>query len=235
MMTFLLGIDIGTSSAKAVLFDVDSSQIVAVAGHEYPIYHPAPDRAEQDPDDWWRATVDVVKRVTTEAKVDSVAGISFCGQMHGFAMVGTDLKPVAPAIIWPDQRTANTVAEVIALLGAEAYAATAGTLPAAGFMAVTLPWLKQHDPALLGRIHKVMLPKDYVRLRMTGEVATDPSDAAATALFNVTTREWADNIIQPAGLPTEILPTIRAAVAVAGYLRSDAGAELGLRAGAPVI
>src|SRR6266581_3569100 len=115
-MTFLLGIDIGTSSAKAILFDVDSSQIVAVAGQEYPIRHPAPDRAEQDPDDWWRATVDVVRRVTSAAKVDSVAGISFSGQMHGTVMVGTDLKPIAPAIIWADQRTGSTVAELVALL-----------------------------------------------------------------------------------------------------------------------
>lgn len=127
------------------------------------------------------------------------------------------------------------MAEVINLLGAEAYAATAGTLPAAGFMAVTLPWLMKHDPALLGRVHKVMLPKDYVRLRMTGEVATDPSDAAATALFNVTTREWASNIVNPAGLPADVLPTIRASMAVAGYLRADAASELGLQAGTPIV
>ncbi len=234
-MSFLLGIDIGTSSAKAVLFDSETSQIKAVAGQEYPIHHPAPDRAEQDPDDWWRATVEIVRRVVTEAKVDSVAGISFSGQMHGVVMVGKDLKPVAPAIIWADQRTASNVAEVINLLGAEAYAATAGTLPAAGFMAVTLPWLMKHDPALLGRVHKVMLPKDYVRLRMTGEVATDPSDAAATALFNVTTREWASNIVNPAGLPADVLPTIRASMAVAGYLRADAASELGLQAGTPIV
>jgi xylulokinase len=234
-MTLLLGIDIGTSSAKAILFDADTSQILAVAGQEYPIHHPAPDRAEQDPDDWWRATVDVVRRVTAEAKVDSVAGISFSGQMHGVVMVGEDMKPTAPAIIWADQRTGATVGELIGMLGAEAFAATAGTLPAAGFMAVTLLWLKQHDPALLGRIHKVMLPKDYVRMRMTGEIATDPSDAAATALFNVTTREWAGNIVHPAGLPMEVLPTIRASVAVAGYLRANAAAELGLKPGAAVM
>ncbi len=234
-MTLLLGIDIGTSSAKAVLFDADTSQIVAVAGQEYPIHHPAPDRAEQDPDDWWRATVAVVRQVTSEVKVDSVAGISFSGQMHGTVMVGEDLKPTAPAIIWADQRTGSTVAELIALLGADAYAATAGTLPAAGFMAVTLLWLKQHDPALLARIHRVMLPKDYVRMRMTGEVATDPSDAAATALFNITTREWANNIVSQAELPADVLPMIRASVAVAGYLRAEAAAELGLRAGVAVM
>lgn len=234
-MTFLLGIDIGTSSAKAVLFDVESSQIVAVAGQEYPIHHPAPDRAEQDPDDWWRATVSIVRQVTAGAEVERIVGISFSGQMHGTVMVGADHKPVAPAIIWADQRTGGTVSELVSLLGAEAYSATAGTLPAAGFMAVTLLWLKQHDPALLGRIHKVMLPKDYVRLRMTGEIATDPSDAAATALFNVTTRDWAANIINKAGLPANVLPDVRASVAVAGYLRAEAAAELGLKAGVAVM
>ncbi len=234
-MTFLLGIDIGTSSAKAVLFDVENSQTVAVAGQEYPIHHPAPDRAEQDPDDWWRATVAIVRQVTAGAEIERIAGISFSGQMHGTVMVGADHKPVAPAIIWADQRTGGTVGELVDLMGAEAYAATAGTLPAAGFMAVTLLWLKQHDPALVGRIHKVMLPKDYVRLRMTGEIATDPSDAAATALFNVTTREWAANIMNKAGLPTNVLPDVRASMAVAGYLRAEAAAELGLKAGVAVM
>lgn len=234
-MTFLLGIDIGTSSAKAVLFDPETSQLVAVAGQEYPIHHPAPDRAEQDPDDWWRATMAVVRQVTAGIEVERIAGISFSGQMHGVVMVGKDHKPTAPAIIWADQRTGATVRELVDLLGADAYAAAAGTLPAAGFMAVTLLWMKQHDPTLLDRIHKVMLPKDYVRLRMTGDIATDPSDAAATALFNITTRDWAGNILDKAGLPAHILPDVRASMAVAGYLRADAAAELGLKPGVAVM
>ncbi|MEZ4672397.1 MAG: xylulokinase [Anaerolineae bacterium] len=234
-MSLLLGIDLGTSSIKAVLFDSDINRIVGVAGREYPINHPAPDRAEQDPDAWWQATVEVVRRVTAEAGSNAVTAISFSGQMHGTVLLGNDSKPIAPAIIWADQRTATTVNDLTATVGAEQFAATTGTLPAAGFLGVTLLWLKQHDPALLARTHKVILPKDYVRLRMTGEIATDPSDAASSAVFDVSRRDWASEIINKAGLPLSIFPTVRASVAVAGYLRAEAAAELGLPAGLPVI
>lgn len=234
-MSLLLGIDLGTSSVKAIMFDSATSSIKAVAGREYAINHPAPDRAEQDPDEWWRATVEVVRRVTAEAGTNEVTAISFSGQMHGTVLLGKDSKPIAPAIIWADQRTAATIAELTATLGGEQYAAIAGTLPAAGFLGATLLWLRQHDPALLERTHKVVLPKDYVRLCMTGEIATDPSDAGSTAVFDVSQRDWATTIISKAGLPEAIFPTVRASVAVSGYLRAEAAAELGLPTGIPVI
>lgn len=234
-MSLLLGIDLGTSSVKAIMFDSATSSIKAVAGREYAINHPAPDRAEQDPDEWWRATVEVVRRVTAEAGTNEVTAISFSGQMHGTVLLGKDAKPIAPAIIWADQRTASTVAELTATLGAEQYAAVAGTLPAAGFMGATLLWLKQHAPALLERTHKVILPKDYVRLCMTGEIATDPSDAGSSAVFDVSRRDWAKNIISKAGLPETVFPTVWASGAVAGYLRAEAAGELGLTTGIAVM
>jgi xylulokinase len=233
-MTLLLGIDLGTSSVKAVLFDPQMSQIVAVAGQEYPIHKPAPDRAEQDPEDWWRATVQVVQQVVQAGDGAAVEAISFSGQMHGTVLLDAQSQPLGPAIIWADQRTAHTFHELAALLPTEEYTAMAGTLPAAGFFGPTLLWLKQHDPALLERTHKAILPKDYVRLKMTGEISTDPSDAASSAVFDVSTRDWAWPIIRQAGLPESIFPPIRASIAVAGYLRAEAAAALGLRAGIPV-
>jgi xylulokinase len=234
-MTHLLGIDIGTSSVKAALFDVRSARIAAVAGHEYPIHKPAPDRAEQDPDDWWRATVIVVRRILAEVENPEVLGISFSGQMHGTVLVDRAGKPLHPAIIWADQRTAETPQQLIDAVGAERYVSIAGTLPAAGFMGATLVWLAAHEPVLLERAYKVVLPKDYVRLRMTGETATEVTDAASSGIFDVNARRWADEIISRVGIPKSILPDVLASSEVAGHLTAAASAELGLKAGIPVI
>jgi xylulokinase len=234
-MPLLLGIDIGTSSVKAVLFDPDTVGVVAVAGHEYPIHKPTPDRAEQDPDDWWRATVEVVRRVIERAGRRDVLAIGLCGQMHGPVMVGTDMQPVHRAIVWPDQRSAAEVSDLVEMIGAQRYTAIAGTLPATGFMAPTLLWIKRHDPALLAKIRWVMLPKDYLRLRLTGNVASDPSDAAATGLFDVSARRWSAEIIAAAELPSEIFPPMLDSAALAGELTEAAAAELGLAKGIPVV
>jgi len=233
-MPLLLGIDIGTSSAKAVLFDSDAAAVLATAGCEYPIYRPAPDRAEQDPDDWWRAVVETVRRVTAQAGRNDVAGIGFSGQMHGVILLGPDGAPIHPAIIWADQRSASTCAAVVETVGAEQYLATTGTLPAAGFQGPTLLWLKRHLPQVLDRTRAVILPKDDVRRRMTGEIATDVSDAAGTGLFDVSRRAWAQEIIRRAGLPEAIFPRVLGSAEMAGRLTAPAAAELGLPAGIPV-
>ncbi|MBN8621173.1 MAG: xylulokinase [Anaerolineae bacterium] len=234
-MTLLLGIDIGTSSAKAVLFDPVANRIIVTAGQEYPIHHPTPDRAEQNPEDWWQAVVAAVRRVTSGRDVTRIAGIGFSGQMHGVTLLDSAGHPLHPSIIWADQRSAPQVTELTNLLGAESYARIAGTLPAAGFMGPTLLWLKQHDPALLERAHQVILPKDYVRLKMTGEIASDVSDAAATGLFDITQRDWSSAIIRHAGLPEHIFPAIKSSLAVAGYVQAAAAAELGIPAGTMVV
>lgn len=235
-MTLLLGIDIGTSSAKAVLFDPDTAQIAAVTrGYEYPINKPRPDYAEQNPDDWWRATVAAVRAALAQAGRDDVAGISFSAQMHATVLVGADGQPVRPAIVWPDTRTAVEVRDLIETVGAKRYAAIAGTLPATGFMAPSLLWLKRHEPESLDRAAAVILVKDYVRLKMTGSAASDPTDAAGSALFDVTNRQWATEIIDAVGLPRDIFPPIVEASVAAGALTGAAANELGLRPGIPVI
>lgn len=234
-MSLLLGIDIGTSSVKVVLFDPDTVGVVAVGSREYPIHKPLPDRAEQDPDDWWNATVATVQQVIQRAGRRDVVAIGLCGQMHGFAMVDAARQSVHPAIIWADQRSAAECVDLIDLLGADRYAAIAGTLPATGFMVSTLLWLRRHDPALLDRIDQVMLPKDYVRLKLTGSIATDPSDAAATGLFDISAGAWSSEIIGAAGLPTHIFPPVQASQALAGELTPEAAAALGLAAGIPVV
>lgn len=234
-MTLLLGLDIGTSSAKAVLFDSETAHMVAVASREYPVLKPAPDRAEQDPDTWWQAVVSTTQQVMAEAGRRDVVAIGFSGQMHGTVLLNAAGMPVHNAIIWADQRSVAACVDLVAPLGAEAYAQLAGTLPATGFMGATLRWLASHDPALLARTHRVVFPKDYVRLRMTGQVATEVSDAASSGVFDVARREWAWPILAGAGLPEQIFPEVLASTAVAGALLPAVAREMGLPEGIPVV
>ena len=231
----LLGIDIGTSSVKAVLYDPDTVEVVAVAQSEYPIYKPTPTRAEQNADDWWIETAKVVRRVTAHAGRRDVIGIGLCGQMHGTVLLDRQQRLLHPAIVWPDQRSAAQCAELIERIGAKRYVEIAGTLPATGFMAATLLWLRENNPALLDNVAQVILPKDYVRLKLTGNIATDPSDAAGTGLFDVTNRVWSDEILRGAGLPSAIFPPVLEAQALAGELTAEAAAALGLSDGIPVL
>lgn len=233
-MVYLIGIDIGTSSAKAVLFDAEVAQVKAVAAQEYPIHKPRPDHAEQDPDDWWRATKEIVREVMQGVKPDDVRGVGFSGQMHGTVLLDAQKQPIHEAIIWADQRGGAVVDAFVGTVGAEAYAAQAGTLPAAGFMGTTLLWLQQNQPEILEKARHVILPKDYVRLKMTGEVATDLSDAAGTGIFDITRRGWAEAIIRGAGLPEAIFPQVLESSVVAGLLTAEAAETLGLKAGIPV-
>ena len=231
----LLGIDIGTSSVKAILYDPDSVSIVALTQQEYPIYKPTPDRAEQDPQDWWNATVQCVQRALDRAGRRDVIAISLCGQMHGGVLLDRDNQPVQRAIIWPDQRSSAEVDDLIALIGAQHYVQIAGTLPATGFMVATLLWLQRHDPALLDRVAQIIFPKDYVRLKLVNRVATDASDAAASGLFDIRAKTWSAEIIRRAGLPDDIFPPVLDSQALAGELTAAAAAELGLVEGIPVI
>ncbi len=234
-MTLLLGLDLGTSSVKAVLFDSQSTQTLAVAAQEYPIQRPTPDRAEQDPEAWWVAVVAVTQRVLAQAGGLDVAAVSFSGQMHGTVLLDARGQPVHPAIIWADGRSAAACARLVAPFGPARYAAITGTLPAPGFLGATLLWLAENEPELLARTRRVVLPKDTIRLRMTGEIATEVSDAAGSGVFDVTHARWAEEILAAVGLPQHLFPPVLASTTVAGQLSAPAAAALGLPAGLPVI
>lgn len=235
MMGCLLGIDIGTSSTKAVLYDPQSAEIIAVSGQEYPIHRPTPDRAEQDPEDWWRAVVAVTRRLLAAVPDTTLVAIGFSGQMHGTVVLDAADRPLRPAIIWADQRTPAEVADLTNTLGETAYAALTGTLPAVGFLGATLLWLQRHEPDVMAQARTALLPKDYVRLKMTGERATDVTDAAGTGIFDIQRRVWSASVVEAVGLREDLLPPLRASAALSGFLRRDAAEELGIPPGLPVV
>lgn len=234
-MALLLGIDIGTSSVKALLYDSDVAAIQAVASQEYPLSMPQIGYAEQNPQDWWAAAQATVRAVVGQVDQREIDAISFSGQMHGLVLLDADKAVLHPAVIWADQRAGAVLDDLVATVGEDAYIATTGTRPAAGFFGPTLLWFKQQRPQLLERAAHALLPKDYLRWCMTGEIATDVSDAAGTGLFDITRRQWANEVIAHALLPQNILPPILQSWEVAGELTRDAAAALGLKPGIPVV
>jgi xylulokinase len=232
-MSALLGIDLGTSSVKVVVYST-GGKILGLGSAEYPILTPQPGWAEQDPQHWWSATVQAVRIAHADAGRPEVVAIGFSGQMHGPVLLDKQTQVLNNAIIWADQRSAALLDEIESLAGKKRLAEVCGTAPAAGFLIATLRWLQRYDPARFDKIGVILLPKDYVRFRITGEIATDASDAAATGLFDVARRTWAWEVIDALGMPHPIFPEVRDSAEVCGRLLPAPAAELGLDAEIPV-
>jgi xylulokinase len=232
----VIGIDVSTTATKAVL--VDRSGAVSGSGvSEYGFDVPRPGWTEQDPGLWWDATVAATRSVLASAGVaaDDVAAIGLTGQMHGAVLLDAADSVLRPAILWNDQRTAEACDEIRAALGLERLIAITGNDALTGFTAPKLVWVRDHEPEVWARIAHVLLPKDYVRLHLTGEHALDKADAAGTLLFDLALRDWSPEVlaalkIDPAWLP----PTFEGPV-VTGTVTSEAAAATGLRAGLPVV
>ena len=230
-MSSLLGIDLGTSSVKVVVFAQDGS-IRGLGSAEYPILTPSVGYAEQDPEDWWRGTVLAVRQAMDKAGQPDISAIGFSGQMHGFVLIGIHRKAISPAIIWADQRSADLLPEIESIVGPDLK--KCGTAPAAGFLISTMYWLQRHQPELLDRALTLLMPKDYIRLKITGELGTDESDASATGIFDVEQRTWADDLITRLRMPRSIFPVANESIELVGSLTKDAAVQLGLVPGIPV-
>jgi xylulokinase len=195
----LVGIDVGTTGVKAVAIKPDGD-VVARTEEAYPLSTPRPGWAEQDPQDWWRATERVL------AALPAPAAIGLSGQMHGLVALDNADRVLRPAILWNDQRTAVECAEIEERVGLERLIELTGNRALTGFTAPKLLWLRRHEPETYARIAHVLLPKDYVRLRLTGDRAVDVADASGTLLFDVARRRWSDEVLEALELPREWLP-----------------------------
>jgi xylulokinase len=228
-----LGIDLGTSSVKAVVLSENGS-LLGEAVETYLTSHPTQGASEQDPDQWWQATARAIRSFDAHTR-QRVTGISFSGQMHGTVCLDAEQRLIRPAIIWSDTRGAQIAARLTEEIGRAELARRVGTALAAGFQGVTAVWLREREPMTWSRLHVLMLPKDYLRFRMTGEVGADPSDGAGTGLLDVNTRDWSGEMLEAVGLRREQLPPIKASAEVVGRLTVDAAAEFGLPPGCAVV
>jgi xylulokinase len=199
-VTVLVGLDVGTTGAKAIAI-TPKGELLATAEANYPLSTPRPGWAEQDPEDWWRASQSALARL---GHVPAAIGLS--GQMHGLvALDGAD-RVLRPAILWNDQRTAQECAEIEGRIGLERLIQLTGNRALTGFTAPKLLWMRRHEPELYARIEHVLLPKDYVRLRLTGKRATDAADASGTLLFDVPRRRWSEEVLEALEIPSAWLP-----------------------------
>jgi xylulokinase len=207
----LVGLDVGTTGAKAVAVS-PAGEVVARAEEGYPLSTPRSGWAEQDPDDWWRASEAALSAVGAER----AAGIGLSGQMHGLVVLDAADRVIRPAILWNDQRTAAECAEIEELVGLERLVDLTGNRALTGFTAPKLLWLRKHEPEAYGRVRHVLLPKDYVRLRLTGERLSDVADASGTLLFDVSRRRWSRAVLDALEVPYEWLPRAVESAVVSG-------------------
>ncbi len=232
----LLGVDIGTSSAKTVVTRLDGT-ILGWATQEYIVETPRLGWAEQNPETWVQAALDTMRRALIAADIPArqVQAIGLSGQMHGTVCLDVHGRALRPAIIWADQRSAAQVAEVEARIGRERLAAWTANPLATGFMLATWLWLREHEPDVAAATAHLLLPKDYVRYRFTGEIGTEPSDASSTLLFDTANCRWSAPLLDALGLNARVLPPVAPSANLAGGLLPEIAAATGLRAGTPVI
>jgi len=236
-MAYLLGIDIGTSGTKTLLIDT-RGRIRASVTVEYPSYAPKPAWSEQTPQDWWKATCRSIKAALRKAdvKAGQVAGIGLSGQMHGSVFLDKSGKVLRRAILWNDQRTGAECDEITRKAGGRRALLRMVSNPAlTGFTAPKILWVRKHEPRIYDRTAKILLPKDYVRYRLTGEFATEVSDASGTLLLDVKKRRWSKKLLGLLAIDSDLLPDVYESPEVSGRLTRQAARATGLEEGVPVV
>ncbi|UJF31603.1 xylulokinase [Paenibacillus hexagrammi] len=235
-MTYFLGLDLGTSAVKCILVD-DTGHVTASHSVEYPLYQPHPGWAEQHPEDWWMATVEGIRALIQKAGIqgNEIAGIGFSGQMHGSVFLDEAQQVIRPALLWCDQRTGEQCEYIENTVGREELGRLTGNKALTGFTAPKIIWLRDQEPEHYERVRHVLLPKDYVRLRLTGEFGMDMADASGTLLLDVAGRKWSETVVDRLGIPMAWLPPLFESGDVAGKLLPEAAALTGLAAGTPIV
>lgn len=234
-MAYLLGIDIGTSGTKTVLFDINGNTI-ASSTKEYPLYQPRIGWAEQDPADWWKATYTSINEVILKSGVnkEDIKGVGLSGQMHGLVMLDGEGNVLRRSIIWCDQRTEKECYEITENVGKDRLIEITANPALTGFTASKILWVKNNQPSVYEKCRKILLPKDYIRYMLTDEFATEVSDASGMQLLDIAKRDWSNEVLTKLGIDKSMLaPVFESYVITAGI--SKKAAELtGLKEGTPV-
>ena len=235
-MEYVIGIDLGTSGTKTVLFDREG-RVIASALVEYPLYQERNGWAEQDPQDWWDAACQTLRQVTAESGVapEDIKGVGISGQMHGLVMLDKEGKVLRRSIIWCDQRTAAQCEEITQRVGKERLIQITANPALTGFTASKILWVRENQPELYARCAHILLPKDYVRYRLTGEFATEVSDASGMQLLDVPRRQWSQEVLEKLGIDPALLGKVYESPEVTGEITKEAAALTGLKAGTPVV
>ena len=235
-MHYFLGIDASTTATKALLID-EQGDVVAVAATEYDFQTPRPLWSEQDPDLWWQGAVQSIRQVLASSGVrpDNVSGIGLTGQMHGLVLLDEAGQVLRPSILWNDQRTGAQCDEIRRRLGKRHLIEVTGNDALTGFTAPKILWVQENEPEVWAHTRHILLPKDYVRFKLTGTYAIDKADGAGMVLFDLKARDWSAEILQALAIPPDYLPPTHEGPDITGYLSQAASAATGLRVGMPVM
>jgi xylulokinase len=235
-MPYFLGIDSSTTGVKALLMD-DKGDVAGAATTDLQLSTPKPLWSEQEPADWWNGAANSIRQVLQQTGVsgDEVAAIGLTGQMHGLTMLDEAGQVLRPAILWNDQRTGAQCDEIRERVGKKRLIELTGNDALAGFTAPKILWVREHEPELFARARHILLPKDYVRFKLTGDYATDKADAAGTLLLDVKRRDWSAEVLAALEIPAEWLPSTHEGPQVTGSVSTGAAQATGLKAGTPVV
>jgi xylulokinase len=232
---YFLGIDVSTTGSKALLID-SSGAVAATASAPHSLQTPKPLWSEQNPEEWWTASCAAVRQALSTAGVggEAIAAVGLTGQMHGLVLLDTDGNALRPAILWNDQRTAAQCDEIRSRLGKDRLIQITGNDALTGFTAPKILWVQQNEPAAYAKARHILLPKDYLRYRLTGAYAMDKADGSGTILFDLKKRNWSGEMLSALGIPAEWLPPTFEGPEFTGTITASAAAETGLQAGTPV-
>src|SRR5262245_58806853 len=231
-----LGIDVGTSGSRALLLDESGTTIAESADHET-FRSPQTGWAEQDPEDWWRASQLAVRRVLEASGINgaSISAIGLSGQMHGAVLLDAAGAVLRPSIIWCDQRTEAECRWIEATIGLDRLLELTSNPALTNFTLTKLLWVRGHEPQLWARVRHVLLPKDYVRWRMSGEHAIDVADASGTLMLDVARRRWSDAMLDAVGIDRGVLPPVFESPEICARVSAEGAAALGIPAGTPIV
>jgi len=235
-VSYLLGIDVSTTATKALLVD-EAGVVVAVAANEYPFETPQPLWSEQDPSLWWYGAVQSIRQVLAQSGIPAaeIASVGLTGQMHGLVLLNAHGEVLRPAILWNDQRTGAQCDEIRARLGKANLVRLTGNDALTGFTAPKILWVREHEPELFAQATHFVLPKDYLRFRLTGQIATDRAGAAGTLLLGLRTRDWSDEVLAALDIPRDFVAPTHEGPQITGTISQTAAEATGLKVGTPVV
>ncbi|PWH17488.1 MAG: xylulokinase [Anaerolineae bacterium] len=234
--TYFLGIDVSTTATKALLIDLNG-QVVGTAATEYPFETPRPLWSEQHPHLWWQGAQQSIRAVLAQTGIDpaQVGGIGLTGQMHGLVLLNEAGEVLRPAILWNDQRTQAQCDEIHRRVGRERFIQITGNVALTGFTAPKILWVKEHEPEIYAQVAHILLPKDYVRYKLTGEFGMDKADGAGTVLMDLKARDWSNEILAALEISPAWMPPLYEGPQITSRLTPEAAAATGLKPGTPVM